>query len=72
MDTTFQIAELVLLAQLRAKYTYVPVEDVEPILRQALHSGHPETRTSVRALIHRLGEHGFADFGGLLAEGGPS
>ncbi len=72
VDTTFQIAELVLLAQLRARYSYVPVEDVKPLLRQALHSGHPETRNSVRALIHRLGEHGFADFGDLLAEGGPS
>lgn len=72
VDTAFQIAELVVLAQLRAKYTYIPMKEVKPFLRQALRSGLPETRERVLALIHRLGEHGFADFGDLLADDGQS
>jgi hypothetical protein len=70
VDTISEIAELVVLAQLRAKYTYVPVDEVKPLLRQALRLGNPQTRERVRALIHRLGEHGFTDFGDLLDEDG--
>jgi hypothetical protein len=72
VDLVFEIAEAVVHAQLRARYAHVPVDDVKPILRRALRSGRPHTQERVRTLIHRLGEHGFLEFGDLLDDDGPS
>ena len=69
-DGTFSIAELVLLAELRADYPHVSVEDVRPFLARILKAGSPDTRARARRLINRLGERGYRQLKDLLDENG--
>ena len=67
-NTTFLIAETVLLAELRADYPHVPVEDVRPLLAHSLTAGGPDIRARARSLINRLGERGYRELRDLLDE----
>lgn len=67
-DATFLIAETVLLAELRADYPHVPVEDVRPFLAHSLKAGGPDIRARARRLINRLGERGYRELRDLLDE----
>jgi hypothetical protein len=66
VDTAFEIAELALSFQLRAKYPYVPVDEVKPLLQMVLDSGRAGTQERARSLIHLLGERGYLQFGDLV------
>ena len=69
-DGTFSIAEAVLLAELKADYPHVPVEDVKQFLAHILTAGIPDTRARARRLINRLGERGYRQLKDLLDENG--
>ena len=69
-DETFSIAEAVLLAELRADYPHVPVEDVKRFLAHILKAGNSDTQARARRLINRLGERGYRQLKDLLDENG--
>jgi hypothetical protein len=66
-DGAFEIAEAVLLAELRTEFPHVP-SDVGPFLEYVLKDGGKETRQRARRLVHKLGERGFREFKDLLEE----
>lgn len=65
-DETFTIAESILLAELRAEFTHIPVDDIRPFLTHVLAEGGPETRKRVHRLINKLGEKGFRQLRDLV------
>jgi hypothetical protein len=69
LEGVFGIAELTLSAQIRAAHPYVPVEEVMPFLEQILQCNQESVSNRATTLIHRLGEHGYAQFGKLLELG---
>lgn len=69
-DGTFSIAEEVLLAELRADYGHVPVEDVRPFLAHILSAGSADTQLRARRMVNQLGERGYRQLKDLLDEDG--
>ena len=65
-EGAFEIADAVLGGTLRARYGYVPVDDVKPLLAFVLQTAEAEVQERVRGLIDRLGEHSYRDFKDLL------
>lgn len=61
-----EVAVLVIEGELRGDYPYFNFEEVAPILRIGLASEDNDTRDLAVRVIHRLGERGFEQFGGLL------
>ena len=66
-DVAYEIAELVLEAQLREPHHYVPVGQVKEFLRFALSNGQETTKARARRMVNRLGEKGYDAFGDLLS-----
>jgi hypothetical protein len=65
-DGAFRIVEAVLLAELRAEFVHVPVDDARPVLGHVLAAGNPDTQQRARRLINKLGERGFRQLKDLV------
>jgi hypothetical protein len=66
IDAAYSIAEMVLLYQFAGTYPYVHVTEVKPFLGAVLKKGSEDSVRRATALIHRLGERGYVQFGELL------
>jgi hypothetical protein len=53
-------------ARLGGTHAYLRLTELGPVLRPALASTERQTREDAVRLVHRLGEHGFLEFGELL------
>lgn len=60
----FPIAERLIGVTLEGKFTYLPFDEVSPILRAALAAGG-EARERARVLLHRIGSKGLTEYGVL-------
>ena len=65
-EGAFEIADAVLRGTLKARYGYVLVERVKPLLEFILRAAGAEVTARARTLISHLGEHGYRDFRDLL------
>ena len=66
VDAVFEIAELVLEAQLADAHHFVPVDEVKPLLRVVLDRGNAQTQARARRIVNRSGEAGYDDFRDLV------
>ncbi len=64
---TFDLVEHLIEQEIRADYTFLPYEDVAPLLKTALSCGDHSVRTRAAHLINRLGDRGHIEFGRLLS-----
>jgi len=64
---TFDLVEVLVEQELSGSYAYLPYAEVGPPLRAALQCGNASVCQRAERLVHRLGECGHLDFGGLLA-----
>lgn len=62
----FEILELLVERELKARFPYLRLERLGPTLRAALASQNETIRARAEHLVHRLGERGFDEFGSLL------
>jgi hypothetical protein len=62
----FEILELLVERELKARFPYLRLEGLGPPLRAALWCQDEKVRARAEHLIHRLGERGFDEFGALL------
>ena len=63
---SFDIAEILICRELEFGYSYIPFNEVSPILRAALKSGNHDLRLRAIAIVNKLGERGMMEFGDLL------
>ncbi|MBK9516180.1 MAG: hypothetical protein IPO09_02280 [Anaeromyxobacter sp.] len=65
----FEILELLVERELKARFPFLRLERIGPPLRAALECQDEKVRARAVHLVHRLGERGFEEFGALLHAG---
>ncbi len=63
--SAMEVANWLIEAELKSEYPYFNRAEVVPVLEAGLRAGDADTKKAAERLIHKLGDHGFTEFGDL-------